>query len=253
MTKYASLACLICAFGMLWLPLGQHHFLFEHWMKLGTFMAPFLLLIAFAFGPAHESSPELSIRLFSLWLLIAYIAHQFEEHWVDLYGSIYAFKPFLNAMLLERLGGEDGASPPLSDAGVFVINTSLVWLVAGFAIWRGASHVFPALCMASIVLVNAISHIGAAVSAGAYNPGLLTAAVVFIPLSIWVYVRLVRSGAASGLEAAASLLWGFLGHVVMILGIIASGWWMVVPELLFFAVLIAWSISPVFIFRSKLG
>lgn len=45
------------------------------------------------------------------------------------------------------------------------------------AIWRAPSHLFPALAMAGIVLVNAVSHIGAAVFRLEYNPGLWTALV----------------------------------------------------------------------------
>ncbi|MEM7059628.1 MAG: HXXEE domain-containing protein [Pseudomonadota bacterium] len=251
MTKHFSLACLIIAFAMLWVPIGQHDFLIVHWMKVGTFMAPFLVLIAFTFGAAQKSFFEPDIRFVALWLLIAYIAHQFEEHWVDLYGNTYAFKPYLNAMLFERFGAANAPSLPLTDAGVFVINTSLVWLVAGLAIWSGTSHVFPTLCMASILLVNALSHVGAAISGGGYNPGLLTSVVAFIPLAIGVYVWVVRTGKADSRQAVASIVWGVLAHVVMILGIVSTGLWSLAPEPVFFAVLIAWSISPLFMFRRR--
>ncbi|MEL6896643.1 MAG: hypothetical protein AAFP90_11115 [Planctomycetota bacterium] len=43
----------MATFGMLWDPLGQHKFLIQHWMKVGKFMAPFLLTVAFAFFDSH--------------------------------------------------------------------------------------------------------------------------------------------------------------------------------------------------------
>ena len=247
MAKRKGLFSLLAAFAILWVPLGQQAFLLEHWMKLGVFMAPFLLFIAFAFRSERQS--EVDAQILSLLLLITYIAHQFEEHWIDLYGNSYAFKPFLNAMLLERLGGDDGSAEVLSDAGVFVINTSLVWLVGALAIWRAPENVFPALCMAAVVLVNAFSHIAAALFSGAYNPGLLTAVVLFLPASLGAYAWLVRSAVANTAEVGASVTWGLLGHVVMVAGMIASGWFGALPEPAYFSILILWSILPVFMFR----
>ncbi|MEM9281515.1 MAG: hypothetical protein AAGA96_06810 [Verrucomicrobiota bacterium] len=159
----APLFCILIAFGMLWIPLGQHDFLIRHWMKIGLFMAPFLVLVARASTTNSPKESRMEISVFSLVLFIAYIVHQFEEHWVDLFGNHYAFKPYLNSVLIERFGIDDETGGPLSDAGVFVINTSLVWLVAALAIWRASRHTFVALCLTSIVLVNSFSYFGAAI------------------------------------------------------------------------------------------
>ncbi|MEL7444209.1 MAG: HXXEE domain-containing protein [Pseudomonadota bacterium] len=253
MMRRGSLACLVIGFAMLWVPVGQHDFLVENWMKVGTFMAPFLVLMAFAFRSEQANSSGPDVRFVSAMLLLAYIIHQFEEHWVDLYGNTYAFKPYLNDMLLDRLGGHEGSPQALTDAGVFVINTSLVWLVAMLAIWRGSSHLFPTLCMTSIVFVNALSHTGAALLNGSYNPGLLTAIIVFLPLALSVSVSFGRSGVASFREATASVIWAVLAHAIMILGMISTRWLMLLPEAAYFVILIAWSIMPVFIFYRPVG
>ncbi|MGD1927199.1 MAG: HXXEE domain-containing protein [Paracoccaceae bacterium] len=233
------------AFAMLWVPLGQHGFLLAHWMKLGTFMAPFLLFVALAVQPRMPL--ERNLRLLSLLLLLAYIAHQFEEHWIDLYGNTYAFKPYVNQLVSDALAGDMKGAEPLTDAGVFVINTSLVWLVAALAIWRAPDHVFPMLCLTAIVLVNAISHILAGVLRSAYNPGLLTAVLIFLPLAIAVYGLMLRTGAARIWCIAVSLVWGVLAHVVMVAGIIASGALHVIPEWSFFLALAIWSVLPIFL------
>ncbi|MEM9282857.1 MAG: HXXEE domain-containing protein [Verrucomicrobiota bacterium] len=245
----AALGFILVAFGMLWIPLGQHDFLIEHWMKLGVFMAPFLLFVAAAFRSESSKGKEIDLKFWSLILLVTYIIHQFEEHWVDLFGNIYAFKPYLNSLLRERFGGTGNSTGPLSDAGVFVINTSLVWLVASLGIWRAPQHLFPALCMASIVIVNAFSHIGAAVVTLGYNPGLLTAVTLFIPLGLTAYSRSLRNGQAKIGEVAASIVWGILAHIVMIAGMIATGWFRIIPESVYFVVLVSWSILPVFLYR----
>lgn len=240
-----SLAVLILAFSMLWLPLGQHDFLAAHWMKVGTFMAPFLLLVALTFRSAGDLRAE--PRFLALLLLLAYIIHQFEEHWVDLYSRIYAFHPYLNTFLADLTGAEAGTQF-MSMAAVLVINTSLVWLVGALAIWRGGDHVFAPLCMTAIAVVNAGSHIGAGFANGGYNPGLLTSLVLFLPLGISVYLWLLQSGLASLRLVGLSILWAILAHVIMIGGILILSWNPQVPELLYFVILIGWSILPAVLF-----
>ncbi|MEM6312274.1 MAG: HXXEE domain-containing protein, partial [Pseudomonadota bacterium] len=114
------------------------------------------------------------------------------------------------------------------------------------AIWRGSQYVFAALCMASIVVVNAISHIGAAFIAGSYNPGLLTGVVLFLPVGIGAYVWLGRISKPPLMIIAASLAWGLIAHVLMISGILAMYHFDQIPELAYFALLIAWSLLPAF-------
>ncbi|MEO0919079.1 MAG: HXXEE domain-containing protein [Pseudomonadota bacterium] len=242
MNDRGSLAALVVAFAFLWVPVGQHDFLTQHWMQVGTFMAPFLVLVALSFS---NTSTRLDARGVSLVLLVAYIIHQFEEHWIDIYGRTYAFKPNLNEFLSGLLGRPD-VQEFMSDMSVFVINTSLVWLVGALAIWRGGKHVFATLCMASIVVLNAISHIGAALIAGSYNPGLLTGVVLFLPVGIGAYVWLGRISKPPLMIIAASLAWGLIAHVLMISGVLALHRFDQFPEVAYFAVLIAWSLLPAF-------
>ncbi len=246
-TKGLSLWALIAAFAFLWVPLGQHEFLLQHWMKVGTFMAPFLVLVAFS---VSASEKPINARSISLALLVAYILHQFEEHWVDIYGHGYAFKPYLNEFLSGLLGYAQ-VQELMSDMSVFVINTSLVWLVGALAVWRGDGHTFAALCMAAIVIVNAVSHIGAGLMSGSYNPGLLTAVLVFLPVGIGSYVLLARNEAATVGLVSASLIWGLAAHLIMVGGILAMSQMSDPPETVFFAGLIAWSILPAFIFPNR--
>ena len=119
MNERAAISLLVLAFAMLWVPLGQHVFLIEHWMKLGTFMAPFMLFVAFAF--AKNDDPRTDPRFLSLILLVAYIIHQFEEHWVDFFGQTYAFYAYLNAFL-SGLTGSDSTTEFMSPTSIFVIN-----------------------------------------------------------------------------------------------------------------------------------
>lgn len=240
-----SLFALVLAFAMLWMPFGQHDFLVEHWVKVGTFMAPFLILVAAAFQ--SESDSKLDPRTLVLLLWVAYIAHQFEEHWIDIYGRTYAFHVSLNEFLSDLTGSEGGVEF-ISPASIFVINTSLVWLVGALSVLLGPRHIFATLCMAAIVVVNAVSHIVAGFIAGAYNPGLATALTLFLPLGTAVYAWLLRAEIASIRLVIASVLWAFLAHVIMVGGILTMHRFDRIPELAYFAVLVAWSILPAFPF-----
>ncbi|MEM7570619.1 MAG: HXXEE domain-containing protein [Pseudomonadota bacterium] len=232
---------LVLAFAMLWVPLGQHAFLDAHWMKVGTFMLPFLLLTAASFSQHSVLSKD--PRSLALWLLSAYILHQFEEHWVDLTGAVYAFQGSVNAIVHAATGAPADRPGPLTTQAVFVINTSLVWLVGALAVWQGERRLFTVLAMAAIVQVNAISHIIAGIVFWRYNPGLLTSVVVFFPAAIATFRLLpVRRQAIF-----ASIVWAFLAHVIMVAGMLASTWWGLISPLAYYAALVVWSVLPVFV------
>lgn len=238
---------LVLAFLMLWVPLGQHDFLLAHWMKVGTFMAPFLILAAAAFRSASPGQPD--PRALALMLWVVYIIHQFEEHWVDVYGQTYAFYGYLNAFL-SGLNGDESGVEFISQASIFVINTSLVWLVGALGVFLGVRNIFATLCMAAIVVVNAVSHVGASFISGQYNPGLLTALILFLPAGLAAYVWLVRCKMATVRLLLASVLWAFLAHVIMIVGILAMNWYSWIPELAYFTTLVVWSLLPAFPFSN---
>lgn len=243
---FATLA-LLAAFAALWAPLGQHQFLVEHWMKVGAFMAPFLLLAAAAFRSGADGPAWRDLRMLSALMLAAYILHQVEEHWVDASGETYAFHGYVNALLRDAVGAPEDFEV-LSGAAIFVINTTLVWLVGALAILLSPPRLFPALCMAAILLINALSHIGAALATGAYNPGVLTSVFPFLPLALWTF-WIAR--AVAGRLIVASLLWATFGHVVMVGGVIGATWAELYPEGAYFAMLGATALLPALLFAGR--
>lgn len=240
-TTFSAGALLILAFSMLWVPLGQHAFLYAHWMKVGTFMLPFVLFAGLSFS--NQRSLRKDPTFLSLLLLAAYIIHQFEEHWIDATGAVYAFQGSVNALLHTVTGAPQEQLGPLTIEAVFVINTSLVWLVGALAIWQGRARPFAVLGMVAIVLVNAVSHIMAGLLFWRYNPGLLTSVMLFLPAAITVYRMLPVSRAS----IAWSILWAIIAHVIMVLGMLASTWWGMISPLTYYAILVVWSAIPAFI------
>ncbi|MEO0688227.1 MAG: HXXEE domain-containing protein, partial [Cyanobacteria bacterium J06649_11] len=176
--------------------------------------------------------------------------HQFEEHWIDLFGNHYAFYGYLNTVLLGVLGSQDSSVMPVSPAAIFVINTSLVWLVGIIAIWRSPHHLFPVLAMNGIVLVNAISHILSGIVKLSYNPGLLTAISIFIPLAIAFYRKVLFTNPGAKLQVIASIVWAILAHAILISGLLLANLFELIPEKVYFVVLVVWSVIPAFLFNN---
>ncbi|WP_254507056.1 HXXEE domain-containing protein [Anatilimnocola floriformis] len=131
--------------------------------------------------------------------LPAYMLHQWEEHRGD------HFRLYFNRTIG---GGREALTP----AATFWINSLGVWCVDLLAlylawIWLPAAGMLAAY----LTLFNALVHFGAAIARREYNPGLFTAAVLFVPLGGWCVVELnkqatlldhaVALGVAIGLHA----------------------------------------------------
>ena len=246
-----AFAAIFLLFLILWAPLGQSEFLVENWMKIGTYAAPLVLFVFFSTRIEKTKSVLIDIKLMSVLFLVAYVIHQFEEHWVDLLGEQYAFYSDVNQLILSALNAKASTIMPLSPEAIYVINTSLVWLVGILAIWRSPKHLFPSLAMAGITLVNGMSHVGLGIAKQSYNPGLLTAVVIFLPLAIAFYRAVLIKTADIKFQVIVSVIWAVLAHAIMVSGLLAANWFNLIPETGYFASLIIWSIIPICLFNSE--
>ncbi|GLK84337.1 HXXEE domain-containing protein [Ancylobacter defluvii] len=150
----------------------------RHWVAGAGFMAAALLALAPALARGLDL-PTLLILLHSP----VYMVHQVEEHAGD------RFRRFVNGRLLH---GRDG----LSVAVVLVVNLPLVWGVNLSALYA-AVLCGPAAGLVApyAMLVNAVIHLGAALRLRAYNPGLATAVLLFLPLG---FATLAAADAPAG-------------------------------------------------------
>ena len=147
----------------------------KNWVY-GSFPAGIMLLILL---PIFASGWPLVLTVAFLQLPV-YMLHQFEEHDDD------RFRRYFNAIL------GDGYEV-LSPTAVWIVNVLGVWgvyVVSLFLAWA----VDPGFGLIGIYLplVNAIMHIRQAVRSRSYNPGLVTAVVLFLPASafgIWAIQR----------------------------------------------------------------
>ncbi len=66
------------------------------------------------------------------------------------------------------------------------VNVPLIWVVGLICALLSRRHPLIGLGLYGVFPANAISHIGAFVKTGHYNPGLLTAFLIQVPFAIWV-------------------------------------------------------------------
>ena len=158
----------------------------KEWPYAALFSAGFLLLLL-----PFISALGLSLALIYLQLPL-YMIHQFEEHDKD------RFRTFANNVIG---GGKEAFTP----GAIFFINSVGVWGLDLVALYL-AFYVNLALGLVAIYLplVNAVTHIVMCVALRRYNPGLWTAALLFLPLGVWALAVVTKASQATwGMQACA--------------------------------------------------
>lgn len=154
-----------------------------------------------------------------LWLLLpVYMLHQFEEHGVDALGRPYAFR----AALCATLGWTDNlAHCPATEWFIFAVNPGTVWIAGLAAGLAGPRRVLVGAAALGIPAVNAAAHIVPALRTNTYNPGLVTAVVLFVPICAWTFRVLVARGLLRRVHLAYSWFAGMVVHGVLLLSLVA--------------------------------
>lgn len=150
------------------------------------------------------------------WMLPMYMIHQFEEHGVDLLGRRFHFI----AELCSTLGHPNVDRCPADPWFILAVNVGAVWIAGLAAIaWRD-KNVLVGLCAFGIPLVNAFAHIVPAVKRGTYNSGLVTAVVLFLPISIHALRVAVRANVLPRERAPFIIGTGALLHAILLSALI---------------------------------
>jgi hypothetical protein len=175
----------------------------DTWVYGGVLAALMLLILT----PVLASGWSLALLL--IWLqLPVYMLHQYEEHDAD------RFRQVVNATV-------GGGKEVLSRMDVFVINIAGVWGVDTIAFLLAARvHLGLGLIAVYLSLVNSIGHCVQAIALRSYNPGLVTAIVLFMPLGGVTLWALAGTGQVTiadhliGLGAALLIHAGIIVRVV---------------------------------------
>ncbi|MFC3982768.1 HXXEE domain-containing protein [Streptosporangium jomthongense] len=114
--------------------------------------------------------------------VVVYLFHNIEEYGIAADGAHHAFPDSLCTTL------NRGAYPecPIPTEFYLFVNIGLVWVVAVICALLAGKYVMMGFAFYSIVIVNCFVHIVPALATGTYNPGLLTAVVMFLPASAWM-------------------------------------------------------------------
>jgi hypothetical protein len=147
------------------------------------------------------------------WLgTLAYLIHQFEEHGIDALGATYAFR----GEMCRNFGFPDVETCPIPFSFVTAVNISVVWVFGPATALLGGRWPELALAFFSVPIINTIPHIVPAVAQGTYNAGLVTAIVIFVPLSLWAFHVALSRYRLGWRAVIATIVAGIVYHAIMI-------------------------------------
>ena len=178
--------------------------LYRHW-TYGGFLAGILLLVLTPLFAAQWPLALLAIFLH----LPFYMLHQYEEH------DANRFADFINDTIG---GGAEVLTPPVvflvNIPGVWGVNTISIWLAATLSLGYGLIGVY-------LTLVNAAVHILPALRRRDYNPGLISAVILFLPLSIASMAAIHATGDATTFHHVLGFGIAVLMHVALMLHVLS--------------------------------
>ena len=181
------------------------HRLVANWVYGGFLAGLLLLLLAPVFVHGWPSALAAAY-----YCLPAYMLHQYEEHDDD------RFRAFMNRILA-------GGHEVLSLMAVFVINVPGVWGVMVLSLWL-STRVDPGLTLIAVYLplLNAGIHIAHAAITRTYNPGLVSAVVLFLPVCGWCLRVIQQSGYGTPAMHAIGAGTAFAIHMVIAVSVLRN-------------------------------
>lgn len=188
-------------------------FLRQHWYDMGLILAvPSAIYVVVV-------RPPLVSQL--LWLnLIFLLFHQFEEY--RLPGT---FPGMMNSVMFSSSQPD---RYPLNSQSAFVINVGVGWSVYLASALFGEWHIWIGIAAVLVSVGNVIAHAFLFNFRGStlYNPGMATAVLLFLPISVAFLLVVISGGLASPLEW---VLGAGLGVALNFVGILKAIDWMKDP------------------------
>ncbi len=174
--------------------------IYANWVY-GGFLAGILLIFCM---PLFTSDWSFVLKLCYLTLPV-YMVHQLEEWDND------KFRVFIN----NHLGNGVNLLTPCAG---FFINVFGVWGVIAASLYLATSiDAGYVLIAAYLVLINALVHIVAGLVLRAYNPGLVTAIILFLPLGTYLILISLQMGHGSVHFQLIGLLTAIFIHAAIVL------------------------------------
>lgn len=182
------------------------------WIGLGCAVVLGILLATNLLRSDRTVPRWRDLRWLSFLAVAVYMAHNVEEYGVAATGALHAFPDSL-CLLLGQPSYPGCGIPP---AFFLAVNIPLVWVAAPLAALLSNRFRLAGLTLWGVIGSNAVVHIVPAVALREYDPGLLTAIILFIPLTAMAAVAtLGRRGPYLRRAGAVLLGLGVFMHAVL--------------------------------------
>jgi len=181
------------------------------WIGLGAAGLLLFLLATNALRSDHTVSRWRDMVWLTWAIVFAYLLHQFEEHGIDAQGRGYAFRGFLCG----QIGFDDPASCPIPLTFITTVNIAAVWIAGPLSVVLAGRWPVVGLSFFAIPAGNLFAHLIPAALSQSYNPGLLTALALFLPLSLIAFAAAMTRYHLGVRAVLASLFAGAVLHAIL--------------------------------------
>jgi len=184
------------------------------WPWIGLGFAAILLVLLFGTNllRSDAGTPRWrDVRWLSFLAVATYMVHNVEEYGIAANGVVHAFPDSLCTVL---------GQPPYPDCAIppefyLFVNLPLIWVAAPLAAILAGSRLV-GLTLWGVIAINALVHIVPAIVLREYDPGLVSAVILFLPLSVWtLHTATGRAGPFRRAAILPLLLSGALMHAVL--------------------------------------
>jgi hypothetical protein len=183
------------------------NFLRRQWFDLG-------LGLALIVGLLLILHPMKSLALLYWLNLIALFLHQFEE-----YRFPGHFPRMMNTVMFSSTQPDRF---PLNANSALIINITVGWLSYFFAALFGVKLIWLGLAVILVSFGNFIAHTILFNVKGKthYSPGMITADVFFLPITVWFFILVIGGKLARPVDWVVGILFGIVLNYVGILKLI---------------------------------
>ncbi len=157
-------------------------FINRHWAKFGG--AAGILLVLYVYIIAGHELPLL--RKYAILNLAFLMLHQFEEYVLP-----GGFKEYFNNYIVDPMGF---IRNKITDKAILFVNIVLGWGLSVIIILFLSNSIIAVVSIIGIFFVNGLIHFFVSFKLRGYNPGVVTGAVLFIPLTIYFMNKLITTG-----------------------------------------------------------
>ncbi|MBS0522032.1 MAG: HXXEE domain-containing protein [Proteobacteria bacterium] len=181
------------------------------WIGLGAAGLLFVLLTTDALRTNRSISRWRDIGWLTWAAVCAYLLHQFEEHGIDAQDRAYAFRGFLCG----QIGFADAGTCPVPVPFITAVNIAAVWVAGPLSALLAARWPVIGLSFFAIPATNLFAHAVPALTSQSYNPGLLTALALFLPLSLLAFAAAITRYHLGVRALLATLFAGAVVHAIL--------------------------------------